>query len=92
MEHDLARLLLVVLLVPLAPIVTHSIGENASLSVECCRGDRGTGAWVSLESVLRVAVPKVECAVTTSSGEGTVFWMEGDGVHTVYVADIFVGG
>ena len=91
MEHYLALLLLVVLLISLTPVITYSICENTALSIERSSSDRCTSVRVTLESVLRVSVPEVKCAVTTGGGECTVFWVERDCVHAVYIADVLVG-
>lgn len=66
MKHDLCILTWLVLLKSLAPVVAAGVGEDGTLSVECCSCDGLTCAWITLESMLGQSVPEVECAVATS--------------------------
>lgn len=91
-EHDLDGVGLRVVLVALAPVVTNGIGEDASVLVECRRGDAAADLGVSLESVFGVLVPEVEGAVRSSGAEGTVDGVEGDVVYGVDIGSVILGG
>lgn len=63
MQHNLDRIALRVVLVSLAPIVTNGISKDAAILVESRRRNAATHVRISLETVLSVLVPEVECTV-----------------------------
>lgn len=75
-HHDLVRVLWRVLRVPLAPVVADGVGEDGAGVVEAGAGDGAAGGGVTLEAVLGVLVPEVECTVGASCAEGAVDGVE----------------
>ena len=72
MQHDLVGVVCPVALVTLAPVIADCVREDVTGPAEVCRGNAAANVRVSLQSVLGVLVPEVECAVCTSCGEGAV--------------------
>lgn len=87
-QHDLGRVLGIVALVPLAPVVAHSIGEDGASLVEGRRRDASSHVRVSLEPVFGVLVPEVEGAVAAGRAEGPVLRVEGDVIDRVDIGDV----
>lgn len=88
MQHHLVDKLWGILLISLTPVIANCICEHCALSIKRGGSYRSSNSWVSLQSVLRVTVPKVESAVTTGSGESTMDGVERDRIDTVDVGDI----
>ena len=63
MEHDLDRIILRIVLVALAPVVADCIGKDATVLVKRRCRDAASHIGVSLQTVLGVLVPEVECSV-----------------------------
>ena len=76
MKHHLDRIALGVVLVALGPIVTNSISEDGTVLVEGSGGDAAADVGVTLETVLGVLVPEVECSIGTGCAECAVDGME----------------
>jgi len=92
-QHDLVGVLGVVGSVSLVPIVRDGVREDGAVVVEVSAADASTNLRVTLQTVLGVLVPEVECAVATGCAEGAVDGVEGDGVDRVDVGHIAgVGG
>lgn len=85
MQHDLVDRLRRIDRVPLAPIITHGVGEDAAGAVEGGGGDGAANFRVTFEAVLGVLVPEVEGAVGAGGAEGAVDGVEVDGVDGVDV-------
>ena len=92
MQHDFGRVLWRVFLKALAPIISTCVREDTALPIERRRRDGRACAWISLQSVLGVAVPEMKGPVTACRGESAVFGMEGDCINTVDIADILLVG
>ena len=93
MQHNLVHRLWRIGRISLAPIVADRIGKDSSIPVESRRADSASDLRISFKTMLGIFVPEVECAVATGCAEGTVYWVEGDGVDGVDVGDIpCVGG
>lgn len=76
MQHDFVWEILVVVSIALGPIIADSICKDVSCPVKRRCRDRSSDLRVALQSVLGVAVPEVERAVTTGCAKGTVLWVE----------------
>jgi len=76
----------------LAPIVADRVRENVSRSVKVRAADGAADLRIALETVLGVLVPEVEGAVGACGAEGTVLWVETDGIDGVDVAGVAVVG
>lgn len=76
MQHNLVGVIRVIGAVAFAPIVSDSIGEDRSRTVEGSGHDATTYPRVALESVFGVLVPKVESPITACCAEGSVLRME----------------
>lgn len=87
-KHDLIGKVWVVGRVALAPIIADCVSENVSVVGEAGAGDGAADSWVSLEAVLGILVPEVECAVGSCGGESAVNWVERDGVDCVDVGHV----
>ena len=93
MQHDLVGVLRVVGCVSLVPVVRDGVGEDGAVVVEVGAADASADLRVTLQTVLGVLVPEVECAVATGRAEGAVDRVEGDGVDRVDVGHIAgIGG
>lgn len=88
MQHNLTRILLVIELIPFAPIITDRIGENASRAIEVRCTDTAAHLWIALETMFGVLVPEVKGPVAAGSTEGAVHGVEGDGVDGVDVTAV----
>lgn len=71
-HHNLVRVLRRVLRVSLTPVVANGVGKDGSGVVEAGGGDGASSGGVTLETVLGVLVPEVECAVRASCAKGAV--------------------
>lgn len=65
---------------PFAPVVARGIRKDGAGFVEARACDRLPDFWISLEAVLGVFVPEMECPVGAGRGEGAVDWVKADGV------------
>lgn len=88
MQHNLDWIALGVVLVALAPVVSNSISEDATVLVESRGGNAASDVGIPLETVLGVLVPEVERAVRSGSAKGSVDGMEGDIVDSMYIDDV----
>lgn len=75
------------MLIPLTPVVANRISKNGTVLVECRGSDAAAYVGVSLEAVLGVLVPEVECPVRPGGAEGAMNWVEGDVVDGVDIGD-----
>lgn len=87
MQHNLVRRALLMALVPLAPVIADRICKDVASVIEVCRRNSATDLWITFETMLRVFVPEVKCAVRAGSAECAVDWMEADGIDRVDVAN-----
>ena len=81
MQHDLVHQLWRVDAVSLAPIVAYGISKDGSVAVEVRRTDCAANSRISLKTVFGILVPEMEGAVTSCGAEGTMLWVERDGVY-----------
>ncbi len=88
MQHDFTGAPLCILLISLTPIIAHCICKNRPLSIERRSRDRCPDSRISLQSVLRIAVPEVKRAVTSRRREGTMDRMERDRIDGVDVRNV----
>ena len=91
MHHELDGHLLVVRLRALGPVVADGVCEDVAVPVKVGRRDASAHVGVTLEPVLGVLVPEVECAVRAGRREGAVDGMEGNVVDGVNVGDVSLG-
>lgn len=89
MEHKLDGLLLVVCLVALGPVVADGVREDVAVAVERRSRDGTADVGETLEAVLRILVPEVECTIGAGGREGSVDGVERDIVDSV---DVCHGG
>ena len=91
MQHNLTRILLVIELIPLAPIITNRIPKNRAVAIEIRRADTAPHIRIPFQPMFGVLVPEVESAVGAGGAEGAVDGVEGDGVDGVDVAGVVDG-
>lgn len=82
MQHNLIRILRRIAGIPLAPVITHGVGEDGSVSVERTCGNGSADRWVALETVFGDSIPEVKGAIRASSAEGTVLRVERDSIYS----------
>lgn len=88
MQHDLVWKVWIVIGVALAPVVADCVSKDVSIVGESGAGDGASDGWVSLEAVLGILIPEMECAVRSSGRKCAVNWVEGDGVDCVDVCNV----
>lgn len=76
MQHDLDGIALSVVLVTLGPVVANSIGKDGTVLVKGSRGDAASDVGVTLETMLGILVPEVECSIGAGSAECAVDGVE----------------
>lgn len=91
MQHDLYRVVGGVGLISLAPVITNGVGKDGPGLVEFGGRDAATNVRIAFQSVLRVLVPEMECAVATSCAESSMLRVEGDVVHGIDIYDLILG-
>jgi len=91
-QHNLIRILRVIVSITLAPVVADGVGKDCARVVEVGRGDGAADLGVALETVLGVLVPEVKGSVATGCAERAVLGMEGDCVDCVDVCDVALIG
>lgn len=75
-HHDLVRVLGRVLRIALAPVVADGVGEDGPGVVEAGGGDGASGSGVTLEAMLCILIPEVECAIGAGCAERSVNGVE----------------
>lgn len=91
MQHNLDRIVLRVVLVPLAPIVTNGISKDAAVLVECRCRNAASHVGISLETMLCVLVPEMERTIRTGCAKGPVDGVERDVVDRMDVYNVVDG-
>lgn len=76
MKHDLVGQLRRVVCIALTPVIGNCVGKNGASTVEVCGTDCASDLRIAFESVLGVLVPEMERAVTASSAECAMNWVE----------------
>ena len=89
MKHYFVGGLLSIGGISLTPVIAYGVGEDGSGAVESGARDRSADGRISLQSMLRVFVPEVECAVAPCRAESPVNRVERnciEGVDVIHVA------
>lgn len=91
MQHNLGRVVGGVGLVSLAPVIANGIGKNGTGLVEFGGGDTTTDIWITLQSVLGILIPEVECAVATGCTKRSMLRVERDVVDSIDICGLILG-